>query len=65
MLPSVQIIARLCYNGTLVLSYGFENDLNQREFIKVWQSAKNDIYELGESRERSNKVAAKQIIEGM
>jgi hypothetical protein len=63
--PSVQIIARLCYMGTLVMSWGFENDESQREFVALWKTAKSNVYDLSESRDRANKAAAKQILENL
>ena len=63
--PSVQIIARLCYNGTLVINYGFTDDQSQREFIRLWKTAKAGTYDLSDQRDKANKAAAKQILENL
>jgi hypothetical protein len=65
MFPSVQIIARLCYNGTLVINYGFTDDDSQRAFIKLWKTAKAGTYDLSDQRDKANKAAAKQILENL
>lgn len=63
--PSVQIVARLSYNGTLVTQWGFEDDDSQRAFIRFWNEAKDNTYTLGEQRDRANKAAARLILEGL
>jgi hypothetical protein len=63
--PPVQIIARLCYMGTLVINWGFEDEESLREFIILWKKAKSKTYDLSEERDRANKAAAKQILKNL
>jgi hypothetical protein len=64
-LPPVQIIARLCYMGTLVMNWGFEDNESMREFIALWKQAKSNTYDLSEGRDKVNKALAKKILENL
>ena len=61
-LPSVQIVAQVCFNETYIMSWGFIDDDSQRQFIALLNSVKDAIHEAKHEQEKHNLKLGQELL---